>query len=97
MHKILGGIAAALMVTAIAVPATAAAQLHPGIHRRDEFSSQHRYNVRRNWRPRFYGYVGPRYYGRWGPRYYSYGYPYYFRPYYYPQPYLGIGPFGVWW
>lgn len=76
------------MVTAFAVPATAAAQLHPGIHRRAEFSSQHRYYVRRYWRPRFHGDVGPRYYGRWGPRYYSYGYP---------QPYLGIGPFGVWW
>jgi hypothetical protein len=102
MYRTLGGIAAAVMLAAIAVPDTAAAQQQdPGIHKQvagEEFSSQRRYYgryyARRYWGPRYYGYWGPRYYR---PSYYAYGYPYYYRPYYYPRPFIGIGPFGIWW
>jgi hypothetical protein len=100
MKKLLGGVAAAVMLAALAMPGTAAAQKQePGVYKQtagEEFSAQRRYYrryyVRRYW-PRYYGY-----YGSYWPGYYgAYGYPYY--PYYYARPYIsfGIGPFWGWW
>jgi hypothetical protein len=94
MVKMLGGIAAAALLVALAVPAAAAGRHDPGIqsgiHKQvTDFSSQRRiygrYYVRGG---RYYvrHYVVPRYYG-YGPRYFP-PYPYY-PPYYGSYPYYG--------
>jgi len=102
MKKVFAGVAATMMLAALALPGTAGAaqKQEPGVYKQtagEEFSSQRRYYrrryVRRYW-PRYYGYYGgywPRYYG-----YAAYGYPYY--PYY-GRPYIGfgVGPFWGWW
>jgi hypothetical protein len=109
MFKMLGSIAAAAMLIALAIPdpAAAAGRHESGIHKQvTDFSSQyryvrHRYHVRRYVVPRYYGYGYPYRYGyyRYGyPSYgYGYGYPYY-RPYPYYGTYFRFGPFGfgVW-
>jgi hypothetical protein len=99
MYKVLGAVAATVMLGALAMPGTAGAaqKQQPGVHKQvvgEEFSSQRywrrRYYVRRYW-PRYYGYYG----GGYWP--YYYGYRYY--PYAYARPYVGfgIGPFWGWW
>jgi len=103
MRKALLGVAAAILLTTLALPGTAGAaqKLEPGVHKQtagEEFSAQRRYHrrryvVRRYW-PR-YGYSWPRSYGYYGSGYYgyygAYGYPYY------PYAGIGFGPFGFWW
>jgi hypothetical protein len=108
MYRSLAGIAAAVVVAAVAVPtvpANAAAIRHTsGI-------SEHQSNVDTVQYRRYRysrGYYGPRrYYGyrRAYPYYYG-GYPYayapypYYRRYYGPRPFVGVGigpfGFGVW-
>lgn len=94
MSKMLASIAAAALLVALAVPATAAERHEPGIqsgaHKQvNDFSSQRRiygrYHVRGG---RYYvrHYVVPRYYG-YGPRYFP-PYPYY-SSYYRSYPYYG--------
>jgi hypothetical protein len=101
MYKVLGAVAATVLLAALAMPGTAGAaqKQDPGVYKQvvgEEFSSQRRYRrrvyVRRYW-PRYYGYYG----GYWPGYYGAYGYPYY--PYYYARPYIGfgIGPFWGWW
>ena len=103
MRKALLGVAAAILLTTLALPGTAGAaqKLEAGVHKQtagEEFSAQRRYHrrryvVRRYW-PR-YGYSWPRSYGYYGSGYYgyygAYGYPYY------PHAGIGFGPFGIWW
>ncbi len=111
MNKMLGTVAAAAMLAALALPApAAAAEPDAGIHKQvTHFSSQrvyvrHRHYVRPYYARRYYGgyyrgYYGYPYYGYSDPYYYSYGYPYY-RRYPYSGPGFGFrfGPFGfgVW-
>jgi hypothetical protein len=98
MRKVLAGVAATVMLAALALPGTAGAaqKQEPGVYKQtagEEFSSQRRYYrrryyVRRYW-PRYYGYYG----AAW-PYYYGYAaYPYYTRPY----VGFGFGPFWGWW
>jgi hypothetical protein len=100
MYKVLGAVAATVMLTALILPGTAGAaqKQEPGVYKQvvgEEFSSQRRYRrrvyVRRYW-PRYYGY-----YPYYGAYYGGWGYPYY--PYFYARPYIGfgIGPFWGWW
>ena len=107
MYKILAAIAAAGMLLAVSATAASAApqRQDSGIHKPvagEEFSSQRRYRryyARRYVAPRAYGY---RAYPNYGYSTYGYGYPYgYGNPYgygyYAPRPFIGIGPFGIWW
>jgi hypothetical protein len=95
MNKTLGGIAAAAMLVAIAIPGQVAAaeqRQDPGIHKQavgEEFSSQRRYR-RRVYVRRYY----PRYYGGYYPSYGYGAYPYWGG--YYGRPYVGFG-FGPRW
>jgi len=99
MTKLLASAAAIGVVALISIsPATAAPQQHraDGMHNSDQIEvSSRRYHRRYGYR-----YYGPRY-GYYGPRYYrpyaydSYAYSPYYRPYYRPGPYIGVGPGGV--
>lgn len=98
MSKLLAGAAAigAVALFALTAPAGANEQRAQGLHNADqslEVSSARRhyrrYYTRRYYAPRYsYGY-----YDR--PAYGAYAYSPYYRPYYRPGPYLGVGPGGV--
>ena len=107
MYKSLVGIAAAAVLTVVAVP-TAPANAAPiknasGLAEHQSGVEQVQY---RRYNRRYYrGYYGPRRFYGGGPYYYGgYGGPYayapnpYYRRYYGPRPFVGIGPFGfgVW-
>jgi hypothetical protein len=107
MYRSLAGIAAVVALAAVAVPtvpANAAAIRHAS-GMTEQQSNVETVQYRRYRRGHWRGYYGPRrYYG--GPRYYGGYYPYaygpypYYRPYYRPRPFVGVGVgpfgFGVW-
>jgi hypothetical protein len=99
MYKTFAGLAAAAVLTVVAVPtapASAAPIRHaPGIEHQSSVETVQYRRYRRNY------YRGPvvrrGYYGRgyYAASPYPYVAPYpYYRPYYQPRPYVGIGPFG---
>ena len=101
MYKYLAGMAAAAVLTTVAAssPANAFVARHaPGVAQ-DQATVEHvwhrGYPHRRYYRayPRAY-YGGGPYYYRGGP--YAYGAPYpYYRRYYGPRPFIGLGPVGI--
>ena len=108
MYKSLAGIAAAAVLTVVAMPTppadAAPIRNAPGIaeHQSGVEQVQYRRYRRGYWRGpvyRRYGYYGPGpyYYGA-APYAYAAPYPYYRRHYYYGGPAVRVGPFGfgVW-
>ena len=104
MYRSLAGIAAAAVLTVVALPSAPASaapiRLASGIteHQSGVEQVQYRRYNRRYYRGyygprRFYG-GGPYYYGGYAPYAYVPPYPYY-RRYYGPSVGVGIGPFGL--